>query len=100
MTQSIDKRETYPSSRGGARCISEGIDQIKLDRKAAKAVERGVNELGLSTSSSSIRTRLSTGLGKFNPISSELNVINGFYPTKTEESCTNDGHDPMNPSSS
>ena len=51
MTQSIDKRETYSSSGDGARCVGEGIDQIELDRKAAKAVEE---KLGITSSHSMI----------------------------------------------
>lgn len=37
---------------------------------------------------------------KINRISLVLqNLIKmDFYPTKTEENCSNDGHDPMNPS--
>jgi hypothetical protein len=54
MAQRIDKRETYSSSGGGARCVGEGIDQIELDRKAAKAVEGEINELGLTSSRSII----------------------------------------------
>ena len=54
MTQSIDKRETYSSSGDGARCVGEGIDQIELDRKAAKAVEEKIHELGITSSHSMI----------------------------------------------
>jgi hypothetical protein len=52
MTQSIHKRQTYSSRGGGARCIGEGIDQIELDRKAAKAVVGEINELELTSSRS------------------------------------------------